>query len=64
MSKTPDIDGFAHLLPAIMFYEPGKNHFQRDAMQRIGGYLVSHVSARRFYFSWGNSENTGTAGIS
>ena len=44
--KTPDADDSSHFIPAITFYQLGQNHFQSDAVKRIIGLLVSHVSAR------------------
>ena len=42
--ETPDMDDPSQFIPAIMFHQPGKQHFQRDAVKRIVGMLVSHVS--------------------
>ena len=41
--KTPDPDDPSHFIPAIMCYQPSKNHFQSDAMKRIVALPVSHV---------------------
>ena len=41
--KTPDADDFSQFLPAMKFHQPGKNHFQSDAMKRIVGLPLSHV---------------------
>ena len=42
--KTPDTDDSSHFIPAIMFYQPGQHHFQSNAVKRIFGLLVSHLS--------------------
>jgi hypothetical protein len=44
--KTPDADDSSHFLPAMKFSQPGQNHFQSDAVKRIVGLSLSHVSAR------------------
>jgi hypothetical protein len=41
--KTSDADDFSHFLPAMNFYQPGQDHFQRDAVKRIVGFSLSHV---------------------
>jgi len=45
VGKAFDPDGLAHFIPAILFHQLGKDHFKSDAVKRIFGFLVSHVSA-------------------
>lgn len=40
--KAPDGNGLPHLLPTILFYQPGKHHFQGDAVKRIYGFPFGH----------------------
>jgi hypothetical protein len=42
--KTPDADDFSQFIPTKTFYQLGQNHFQRDPVQRIFGFLAGHVS--------------------
>jgi hypothetical protein len=51
--KTPDADDPSHFIPTITFYQLGQNHFQRDPVKRIFGFLVGHCSVSLiagFYF--------------
>ena len=44
--KGPDIDDPSHFFPTVMFYQLGKNHFQRDSVKGIVGLLAIHVYAQ------------------
>ncbi len=43
--KTPNSNGLPHFLPAVLFHQPGKHHFQCNTLQRINGFSVSHAPA-------------------
>jgi hypothetical protein len=43
--ETPDMNHPAHRLPAVMFYQSGQNHLQRDIVKRVIGFFVSHIAA-------------------
>ena len=43
--ETPDTNDPSHFIPAIMFHELGKQHFQRDAVKRVVLLSVSHGRA-------------------
>ena len=40
--KAPDLDDLAQFLPAVVLHQPGKHHFQGDAVKRIFLLLVVH----------------------
>jgi len=43
--KTSDADDPSQFLPAMNFYQPGQDHFQRDAVKRVVLLSVRHGRA-------------------
>jgi hypothetical protein len=44
--KALDPDDSSHFLPTIVFHQLGKDHFQRDAVKRIGGLAANQIFLR------------------
>ena len=40
--EAADVQGFAHLFPAVSFYQMIEHHFQRNAVEGIIGLWVFH----------------------